>query len=178
MCCKLMGVAELDKPLGTLCTHCDEGRGCRIYDERPSSCRGFYCGYLISPMMADHWFPALSKMVIAPEFGGQCVAIHVDPSCPDAWRQEPYYSDLKRWSAFAARDLRQVIVCVDNRSIVILPDEDVDLGVVSEEERVVLSEVPEDGRLKLRAMKIRADDSRLAGAEAGAIYMGQANRFG
>jgi hypothetical protein len=109
-------------------------------------------------------------MVIAAEFDGERIVIHVDPARPNAWREQPYYRDLKQWAAWAASELRQIIVSLGNRSIVVLPDEDVDLGVVQDDERIVIGEVFENGRLKLCAMKIRADDPRLAGAEAGAIY--------
>ncbi len=54
--------------------------------------------------------------------------------------------------------MRQVIVVVGGRSIVILPDEDIDLGHVEENERISVSEVMQAGRIKLRAMKIRADE--------------------
>ena len=47
-CCKTHGVAELQKPGGTLCSHCDEGVGCRIYDRRPEACRTYRCSWLIS----------------------------------------------------------------------------------------------------------------------------------
>ena len=171
LCCKLMGVPELEKPRGTWCTHCKVGQGCGIYSDRPEVCRGFYCTYLLSPMLGEHWYPGRCKMVVVveSEYGGQRVTIHVDPGRPKAWREQPHYADLKRWATAAARDLRQVVVSIGDRLIVILPNEDVDLGVVGLDERVVLSEVPENGRLRLRAFKLRADDPRLAGARQGEI---------
>ena len=36
------------------------------------------------------------------------LSVHVDPARPDSWRQEPYYSQIKRWVAVAQRG--QVIV--------------------------------------------------------------------
>ena len=170
LCCKVMGVTELEKPRGQWCAHCKIGSGCGIYSERPNVCRDFYCSYLISPMLGEHWFPGRSKMVVEFTPGGERMTIHVDPGRPNAWREQPYYADLKKWAAYAARDLRQVMVSIGNRAIVILPDEDVDLGIVTIDERIVLSEVPENGRLRLRAFKLRADDPRLAGARAGEIH--------
>ena len=178
LCCKLLGITEIDKPRGEWCRHCEVGSGCGIYADRPSECRDFYCVYLTSPMMDRHWFPARSKMVVAPECDGERIAVHVDPGRPNAWREQPYYNDLKRWAALAARDLRQIVVCVGKRSIVVLPDEDVDLGIVTDDERIVIGEVHENGRLRLRAMKIRADDPRLAGVQTGAIYGPANNPFG
>jgi hypothetical protein len=65
--------------------------------------------------------------------------------------------------------LKQVIVCVGDRSIAILPDQDVDLGHVADDDRIIVSEGVENGRLRLRATKMRADDPRLAGVRVGEI---------
>ena len=46
LCCKLLQVPEVEKPLGEWCRHCDKGVGCTIYAERPQRCRDFFCGYL------------------------------------------------------------------------------------------------------------------------------------
>lgn len=46
LCCTLMGVDELDKPAAQKCAH-DCGKGCRIYDDRPTSCREFSCLWLL-----------------------------------------------------------------------------------------------------------------------------------
>ena len=46
-CCKTHGVAELKKPGGTICPHCDVGSSCKIYAERPESCRVFRCSWLL-----------------------------------------------------------------------------------------------------------------------------------
>ena len=170
LCCKLLGIPELDKARNEWCRHCDIGRGCRIYGERPSACREFYCAYLTSPMLGERWFPARSKMVVAAEDDGERIVIHVDPARPNAWREQPYYGDIKKWAALAAPDLRQVVVSVGKRSIVVLPEEDVDLGTVAEDERIVIGEIVENGRFRLRAMKLRADDPRLAGAQMGEVH--------
>lgn len=173
-----MGVEALSKPRGTWCSHCDIGHGCRIYDTRPDECRDFYCAYLTSPALGPNWFPARSKMVVSMEFEGERLAIHVDPSRPHSWREQPYYADIKRWATVAARDLGQVVVSVQGRSIVILPNADVDLGVVGPDEGIVIGEVIQNGRMTLRAMKVRKDDPRLAGTKSGQIYGPDRNPFG
>ena len=169
LCCKVMEIPELQKPRGLWCAHCKVGSGCTVYSERPNVCRDFYCAYLTTPMFGEQWFPGRSKMVANWEYEGERLTIHVDPGRPTAWREQPYYAELKQWAAYAARDLRQVVVRVGDRSIVILPDEDVDLGHVTSEERIVLTEVRENGSLRLRALKLRADDPRLAGVGEGEI---------
>ena len=45
-CCKALEVVELIKPPGKWCPHCSIGKGCKIYADRPSSCREFRCEWL------------------------------------------------------------------------------------------------------------------------------------
>jgi len=126
MCCKVMIVAELAKPAGRWCTHCDIGKGCRIYPERPHSCAAFHCIYLLNPTLREYWKPAHSRMVVTRDT--HRVNILVDMDRPDAWRKEPYYADLKKWSAsFAARQT-MVIVSVGSAMTAVLPDRDIDIG--------------------------------------------------
>lgn len=41
-CCEAIGVHELNKPIYTLCQNqCVSG--CGIYEQRPNSCRSYYC---------------------------------------------------------------------------------------------------------------------------------------
>lgn len=44
VCCRLLYLPELNKPLGVMCDHCT-GIGCGIYEERPQVCRDFRCAY-------------------------------------------------------------------------------------------------------------------------------------
>jgi hypothetical protein len=171
LCCKVPPIAQLDKPHDQWCQHCDAGRGCRIYQERPAVCRGFYCDYLTQPLVGEHWYPARSKMILFTEPGGNRLAIYVDSSRPNAWREQPYYREIKHWAANAARDMRQVIVVVGDRSIAILPDEDVDLGHVSANDRIQIREVMHKGRLRLEVEKIPADDPRLRGVRMGEVLV-------
>ncbi len=45
-CCKSLAVMELKKPPKKWCPHCDIGKGCKIYAERPISCREYRCEWL------------------------------------------------------------------------------------------------------------------------------------
>ena len=173
LCCKVLSITELNKPQGVWCVHAQVGRGCKIYDGRPSECATFYCGYLSWPVAGEHWFPAKSKMVIVSELDGGRIAIHVDPGRPAAWRDRPFYDDLKEWAHFAARDNMQVVVCVGNRATVILPDRDVELGLVSPDERIITREtVDAAGNRRFEAFKLKADDPRIAGMQPGVPVLG------
>ena len=46
-CCKTHGVRELLKKPGVWCPHCNIGKGCEIYSERPKSCQDFQCSWLV-----------------------------------------------------------------------------------------------------------------------------------
>jgi len=99
LCCKLLPIQELSKPIDTWCPHCRPGHGgCTIYSSRPSECRGFSCLWLSNPFeFGDEWFPARSKMVLATPNEKQLLVL-VDPDFPNAWRREPYYSKLLKFA--------------------------------------------------------------------------------
>ena len=80
------------------------------------------CWSRVSP----EWQPSISKMMLYDEGARLCV--RVDPPHADAWRREPYYSRLKECSRKALESQQQVVVYIRKRTIVILPDKDVDLG--------------------------------------------------
>jgi hypothetical protein len=122
MCCKLLSVEELSTPPLSWCPHCITKSGCGIYDDRPTECRQFYCEYLLDARLGDYWKPSRCKMVVVLEDYANALVIHTDPSRPHVWRQEPYWSDIRRWARAAARKGRQVIVWEDDRKIVISPE--------------------------------------------------------
>lgn len=47
-CCKALELItpELVKPAGKWCPHCEIGKRCKIYVDRPSDCQGFVCEWL------------------------------------------------------------------------------------------------------------------------------------
>lgn len=161
MCCKVMSIDELEKPEGVWCTYCAVGRGCKIYSERPPSCQAFQCGYLMMPGMGEHWFPARSKMVVTAENEGQIV-IRADDSRPNAWKSEPFYSELKSMAASLGSS-HQILVRTGGRTIAIVPDRDIDLGIVSDDHRLVTLEYPSPFGARWEVAKIDADDPLIAG---------------
>lgn len=139
LCCKLLGIEELDKPQLKWCDHCDIGTGCKIYGERPSECRTFYCNYLYDGQIGEHWKPTKSRMVIHFQRleGTNRVVINVDPFRKNAWRKEPYYSQIKQWAVAASENLEQVVVWLGFDAVVVLPDKEINLGPVREDEVIV-----------------------------------------
>jgi Fe-S-cluster containining protein len=137
LCCKVMRVDELESPAGQWCKHCSPGKGCGIHATRPPVCREFFCIWMYKKEIGPEWKPEKSKIILTLEGDGARIAAHVDPSFPGAWRRSPFYEDLKRWSEVAASRQQQVSVWIGRHAIVILPDRDVDLGIVAEDELVV-----------------------------------------
>jgi hypothetical protein len=134
LCCKLLSIPELHKPEAIWCAHCKPGLGCSIYQERPGSCRDFACKWLLDPGIGDIWYPRRSKMVlhqVLNEFGTPPVLMKVlvDRAYPTAWRQEPYYSEIKRMALFGLSNNTfhlKIIVPGTDKEILVLPDRDIE----------------------------------------------------
>lgn len=171
LCCKIMRIDAFQKPRGTWCAKCRPGKGCSIYADRPEECRSFRCGFLQLQELGEEWRPSRSKFVLVSELDGMRLAAHVDPGNPTAWEREPFYSQLKKWAHASVPSMGQVVVQIGSRAIVVLPFEDVDLGLVGDDERVVTVERMTPAGPRLEALKLHKDDPRLAGSQAGQVTM-------
>ena len=120
LCCKVLGVQEIEKPSETLCVHCELGMGCKIYQTRPQECIDFTCGYLLEPNLGPEWKPDVSGIVLRTL--GRTLTAHVDASTPNAWLREPYYSTLRQWARAGAQNGHKVLVSIMPRLIEILPN--------------------------------------------------------
>jgi hypothetical protein len=98
MCCKVLGITELNNQLGPFC---DIGHGCKIYDTRPDECRTFHCMWLVDERLSDIWKPDRSKMVLTTGRDGNSVEIRCDPGTPAAWRSKDYYDEVIRMAEAA-----------------------------------------------------------------------------
>jgi hypothetical protein len=63
LCCRLMGVAEIGKKRMHWCEFAIKGKGCKIYDIRPTACAQFECMWLWSqrPETPTRPFPTSLK---------------------------------------------------------------------------------------------------------------------
>jgi len=80
-----------------------------------TECRKFYCAWMVSPSLGEHWRPNKCKMVLRVESGGKLIAVHVDPSDPTAWRREPYFQKLRQFAIDGLKTDQQVIVLHNDR---------------------------------------------------------------
>lgn len=68
-CCQFMGIKHerLEKPTNKLCPYCVPSKGCSVYEDRPSPCSGWYCGWRMLGQLPQDWRPDLSGVVIWPQ---------------------------------------------------------------------------------------------------------------
>ena len=151
LCCKVLHIAELDKPAGKWCTHWRPGNGCGIHVMRPVSCRGFYCEWTTSKGLGPEWKPERCKFVLAKTNEGRNLTAHVDPGFPNAWRATPYYENFKIWAAEAAKQtpMRLVSIMVGERLTVVLADRDIEFGVLGRDDVVQINR-DEHGAVSVR----------------------------
>jgi hypothetical protein len=57
LCCIVPAIdkPEMQKLPSSVCGHCD--KGCAIYENRPETCRTYYCGWRWLPIFGDDWRP-------------------------------------------------------------------------------------------------------------------------
>ncbi len=144
MCCKLLSIEALAKPAGAWCGSFKRGQGCSIYADRPPACQGFICLWLDSEKLDDAWRPDRAKFLMYTERDDRRLNVIVDPSQPGAWQKEPYYSRIKAMSQRAI-DGYELVVCIGDRRIVVFPHEDVDLGVINPEHKLICGYALRDG---------------------------------
>lgn len=135
LCCKVMAIEELAKPVSSWCPHCKPGRGCLIYPGRPAECRTFNCLWLVNDHLNEPWKPNKSKLVLTTSEDG--IEIRCDPGYPDAWRREPFRSEIRQWAISGENHDVTVVVITGQKMILVTPDREFDLGVVGPDERIV-----------------------------------------
>jgi hypothetical protein len=134
LCCKVMGIKEIGKPMGSWCSHCKPGKGCGIYSERPEECRTFLCDWLQAEALGPEWKPEKSKIVLVSRY--HRIVAYVDPSTPTAWRKSPYLERLTALMQVGLPQSRLVYVSVSERYTLLLPDRFEELGHLGEDDEV------------------------------------------
>jgi hypothetical protein len=152
LCCKVYDVPAVEKLAGQWCRHARTGKGCGIHETRPQHCRSFHCLWMTQAWLGPEWKPEQAKMVLSVDPVTQFLFVQVDPGQPAAWRREPYYRQLKQWAAGAIARGRQVVVFVNKSATVILPEQDVALGILGPADRIVARE-----RRTIRGLEIEVE---------------------
>jgi hypothetical protein len=109
------------------------------------------------PHLTPEWKPAISHLIVASGVSRDRTNVHVDPSRPDSWRRQPYYATMKEWARQGLAKRQQVVVMIGQRSIVLLPDRDLDFGEVKLEEVIVIGERAGINGTEFDAFVVRRD---------------------
>ena len=124
LCCKVYDVEDFEKKAGQHCHNSGREGGCGIWGLHPKSCQDFKCLWLKHDDMSGLWRPDNAGFVMRLEAGGRNVIIDVDPDRPDAWKAEPYYSQIKAWSEIMPRNEGLVLCYAPEGLYVVTPMED------------------------------------------------------
>jgi len=91
-CCKVFAIPEVETPAGSWCSHCHVGKGCKIYETRPTTCANFECLFLESQSVPGQAFPLnlrpdKCKVVFSGSTRPDIIVGTTMPGAPDAWRR-------------------------------------------------------------------------------------------
>ena len=149
LCCKLLAIDALGKPEGRWCRHWSAGHRCGIYAERPGECRTFNCDWLLFPELGPEWRPDRSKIVLCTDAARKRVVAFVDPAFPGAWRAPPFFRKFKQLAHMAAAHGGQVLIRIGGRTVVVLPDGEVDLGVTASDAAITVKRTAEGWKVRV-----------------------------
>jgi len=167
LCCKLLAIEVLHKDAGQWCKDYVRSKGCGIYAERPPPCVSFKCEWLMSRELGDEWRPDRARFLMFYDEQRRRLSVVVDQGSPHAWKREPYYSKIKRLSERTA-DGEKILICIGDRRIVVFPDQDVDLGVVNPDHKIVSGYARREGQRIPFAMVVSdIEESLLPSGEGG-----------
>ena len=103
-------------------------------------------------------------MVTYDEVRAARLTVYVDQSRASVWRQEPYYSQIKRWARAAAAVQGQVMVWEGPKAIVVLPDGERDLGNLRPGQLILISQKMGPDGPRFDAEAVDPDDPRARNA--------------
>lgn len=136
LCCKVYDIPATESPIGVWCKHCKPGAGCGIWETRPDFCRSFFCNWIKFDWLGEEWRPDIAKFVFTIDPNSGYLMFQVDPGSPDAWKREPYYSQIKTWAAEGLSRARGTVVFINKTATLVLPDGDAQLGELGPDDRI------------------------------------------
>ncbi len=108
--------------------------------------------------MGDEWFPHRSRMVVrAME---TALLVYADPGAHQPWRKEPYLSKLTAIAGQLLGQGRMVLVLEHGRSILLLPDRIIDLGILDAKDQIGLDQVSTPSGPVWAAYRVGRDGER------------------
>lgn len=128
LCCKVLEVEALYKNAGQWCRFHKAGLGCTSHQLRPKACRDFDCVWRQEDWLGPEWKPDTSRFVLAWEYGGDCLAVHVDPQQPNAWKRDPYGVTLRALAERHMGENRIVMIVDPTKRTLLMPDKEIVVG--------------------------------------------------
>jgi hypothetical protein len=112
--------------------------------------------------LTEEWRPSVSKLI--PVVDAECrqMRIHVDPDHPDAWKAQPYYERLKQWARISVSQRMLVVVRIGELAVVVLPDKDVELGVLGDDEVIMVEQTKGPSGNSIHVTKVKQDGPQAA----------------
>ena len=126
LCCKVFPIPETGKEKYGNCPHLIPGQGCRDYEARPDTCRNFVCIWMQDPSLTEEWKPCHAGFVLHDPAPWSLLA-SVDVDDPDAWKREPYLTQLREWAREFAQGHHLVGVRVGANVRLLLRDGEVEI---------------------------------------------------
>ena len=90
-----MAIEALAKPAGHGARTAGRATAARSMPTgRPSA--ALRCLWLVNELLDRHWKPSRSRLVLTTSEDG--IEVRCDPGFPDAWRKEPFRSEIRQWA--------------------------------------------------------------------------------
>ena len=118
LCCELLAIPELKKPVNTVCEHCLPEGGCAIWPNHPGSCKRFRCLWFANPKWPELLRPDKCGAFLEPIIGEKTVIVNVDHSRPDVWT----YGIVSKLIEKYLFDRYAVIVIIGSEKHILLPE--------------------------------------------------------
>ena len=112
---------------------------------------------MVSPGLGPEWKPERSKVIVQLHALNETFWFnaYVDESYPSAWKRPEIYKKLKEiacGNAATGNQMKVVVrVQIGRRQIVILPDQDIDVGTVAADEELTVT--ARDGFVNIQKVK-------------------------
>ena len=122
-CCHTQPIEDLEKPAHSACGHMRTGKGCAQWGLHPPACQTFKCLWIRHTRLEANWRPDLAGFVLRTDTDG--IGLHVDVlrDRPGSWMEEPYYTQLKAWSAGILTGEGRILIHDGDYDILLTPDE-------------------------------------------------------
>ena len=155
LCCKVMGVLELDKPPVTWCSHCSVGKGCAIYSARPASCAAFACAWLKEERWGPEWKPEKAKFILMADNARGWLFVHLDTAAPHAWKRPPYRENLNAFMRAGLPKGGRVFLKLRENFTLLLPDGEHPIGELADGDliEVAMAKKPDGEEYKVAVRK-------------------------